>query len=329
MSLANLGTHSVSKVSDNLSDQDTPEQTQDSGDANSYSAKMAEFDRQEKEDLMNTGLSTEQYLEKLYKRERAELDYLKELSDPEHPERMNALSADDKADMQIRMKNLEYNEETRDISRRYRESLDDKSMSAEEKEKIANAYNQRQADLKQFRELMSYSGELGENEHMIRMRDLEKELEAADGVEAQNEKKMQIAGTQRAFEQQLAQDPQLQEDFLKFVENNRENKVIRESGLGESVERFREKQGRAAEAEISSGKVRPAGKAHGGAIESDDPEAEKTAEAEAMAGADDGMGGKDPLRLQGGQDMDRGAAAAAQATPGSTQDRESGAALGG
>lgn len=285
-----------------------------------YKEKMAAFDQREATDLMDKGISTEQYLEKLYKREKEELEYLKGLQSEfeRNPDAMKDYSPDQLEDIKVRTKNLEYNQETVELREKYLASLKDENMSAEMKESIAAAYNERQADLTEFRKLIENSEQFKDNDHMARMRDMEKELEAAQTLEAQDTVKIKIAGEKRAFDQEVMNSPEMQEKFLSFVENNRDNKVIKESALGESVELYRERNQSLADArELEHGQVTPNGRPTAGTTHSNDERAAETAQAEVAALADDGRGGINPVRLEGGQNMSRGDAAPAQTTPGS------------
>ena len=302
---------------------DDPERNAD------FDTKMQAFMAEEDRDLGDSEMNIQTYLERLYKRAEREREVLQEYRD--NPEMMKQLSDDQQREMNARLKVLDYNEQTRELQQQYMNDPDDPAIAAK--------YEERQKELKDYRELMQNSEEFKDNPHMVRMRELEKDLENAEGMEAQNAVKLQLAEEMRGFKRDIAaQGDEGVDKIISFVERNKDNKVIKESGMMDTIELIKERrtektepakergaEGAAAggEDELEKGEVIPSGRAKTGAVDAEGEETAKTAQAEIAGSADDGKAGDTRVRLEG-KDIDRETALASTAstTPAApTEDR--------
>lgn len=274
-----------------------------------FAMHMQEFAREDAEDLAKPGMNIQEYLKRMYERDEREYQALKAYeNDPE-------LSADQREMMNNRIKTLDYNRETRELQEQYMANPDDPEIAAR--------YNQRQGELKEFRELMQNSEEFKDNEHMVRMRELETKLGAAESMDAQNAVKLEMAEEMRGFKRDLLnQGEEGLDKIISFTDHNRGNKVIQESGMLDTIETI--KKQRDAERgtdELENGHVTPGDTPKSGGVISNDPEAARVAEGEAGRPVDDQQGGIAPVRYES-QQATLEQSEVKQVTPGQTSEEQ-------
>lgn len=131
-----------------------------------------------------------------------------------------------KQDVSFMSKDMAYRDESRDISRRYRENPRDPAT--------VQAYQQRESELDGFMKAMVSDPEMGQYKSVQKFGELQQKLGDAKGdPEKERAIKSEMMVAARQYSQEIGQDPQFMEKAARFAERNRDNPVLQKTGLGE------------------------------------------------------------------------------------------------
>ncbi len=256
-----------------------------------FDRKMQEFNAEENQDIMNKDLSTEEYLKRMANRERREYEELEKWKDDP------SLSDNQRAELNARVKMLDYSRETQQIMEAYMQDNPNNRNPD-----ITRNYERREAELKEYRVLMQNSDEFKDNDNMQKMRELEVKLDAAKTMEEKNAVKMEMAQEMREFKQDLIKDPEAMDKIISFVEKNKENAVVKKTGMLEMVETIKERRGMKGqdnekEEDLENTPVKPNGAVRAGGVQGEGKDKD-VADREVTAAGDDGKNGKiDKVRM--------------------------------
>ncbi|MFO0388520.1 MAG: hypothetical protein ACK502_02200 [Alphaproteobacteria bacterium] len=252
-----------------------------------FDKKMQEFNAAENKDIMDTNLSTEDYLKRMYDREQQEYAELQKWKDDP------SLSENQRAELGARIKMLDYSRESQQIMDAYEKDPNNPAL----KEK----YDAREAELKEYRVLMENSEEFKNSDSMEKMIALETKLDNAKTLEDKNAVKMEMAEEMREFKKELMNDPKGMDKIISFVEKNSGNAVIQKTGMIEMVGAIKGRKaemGQDKEEGLEDQQVTPNKAAKAGVVDADAPMAEDAAKKEVAATNDNGRDGQiAPVRM--------------------------------